>query len=687
MTGKPPPSARKVNVISKLAIKNLPYHKHVVQQIEKFVCTVSAPYRLSGLYLLDSILKIAESKIGKNNPYSERFAVNLIQTVENIFGCVDSDKPKAMRVITIWSEKHIFPADLLLKVDSLAKKLMAKHSEAIKIAEKEIERKKGNRRSSSDKKKKTESKTQEKPNIQQLINIQQSLSPQPVSSPLQGLPFTPQTYPQYSEPINTSLNNNSQPLPPRMDRPYLPMDMAQPFAPKDLVPPAGDNMYPPYPRPDFANPPFRPPFPSNSFVNPPFPQAPFPNYQGNYQQHNSFPPNQLQHPPTSPPQQPSVPPAPPFQPFSALPFTGFRDVRRPDPRLQDKFPEPPATTKEEYTQDQMYNPEEATKWTEPIITLPTTNNTPGAPNLNFIPQGGEFAQPKALWEGPLGQPPFFSPPFQGPGHSNHIQESKLNREDKKDKKPQVLFDYDDEDEDEERLAQLKKRREEEEKRRIEEEELAAQAEEAYSYSSFQEIVSFNPETHSSPLPTYEAPRHIPPVQPANPLPAPAPDPKGNDVVKIFSKTLFVGNLAPTVTYPMLSKIFTSYGKLTTLKYMDAKHFAFITYEEREDAEVAKKKTHGSVVEGRPMKVGWGRGFEGTKEQFDWDTGISIVPKGTTPGFRADSTNTYKATVADELPNPPKKKTTPTTSTLTDPGTVTPALSAPYSNTSARTQLE
>jgi len=122
-----------------------------------------------------------------------------------------------------------------------------------------------------------------------------------------------------------------------------------------------------------------------------------------------------------------------------------------------------------------------------------------------------------------------------------------------------------------------------------------------------------------------------------------PSRPNNDLVKIYSKTLFVGNLAPTVTGPMLTKIYEEYGPLQNVKYIEMKHMAFITYEGREDAEEAKKLTHGLPVEGRQLKVGWGKiGLDTNngKEQFDWGNGIGIVPRSSLhnfPNFKVENT--------------------------------------------------
>jgi len=34
-------------------------------------------------------------------------------------------------------------------------------------------------------------------------------------------------------------------------------------------------------------------------------------------------------------------------------------------------------------------------------------------------------------------------------------------------------------------------------------------------------------------------------------------------------------------------------------------------------------------------------FEGTAENFDWENGISFVPRGTQPGFRANTGASYR----------------------------------------------
>eukprot|EP01126_Amoeba_proteus_P057840 TRINITY_DN73_c0_g1_i1.p1 TRINITY_DN73_c0_g1~~TRINITY_DN73_c0_g1_i1.p1 ORF type:complete len:263 (-),score=34.06 TRINITY_DN73_c0_g1_i1:916-1704(-) len=75
---------------------------------------------------------------------------------------------------------------------------------------------------------------------------------------------------------------------------------------------------------------------------------------------------------------------------------------------------------------------------------------------------------------------------------------------------------------------------------------------------------------------------------------------------IIPKTIFVGNLATTVSPQLLEQVFSRFGSVQQVKYVKAKHFAFITYSDPKDATWAKTNSHGAILEGRPMRVSWGK---------------------------------------------------------------------------------
>lgn len=70
----------------------LQHNKQVVEQIERFIAKVPPEHRLGGLYLVDSIIKNAGSKLGSDNPYRIRFSQHVDTTIANCLQCSPKDK-------------------------------------------------------------------------------------------------------------------------------------------------------------------------------------------------------------------------------------------------------------------------------------------------------------------------------------------------------------------------------------------------------------------------------------------------------------------------------------------------------------------------------------------------------------------------------------------------------------------
>lgn len=93
---------------------------------------------------------------------------------------------------------------------------------------------------------------------------------------------------------------------------------------------------------------------------------------------------------------------------------------------------------------------------------------------------------------------------------------------------------------------------------------------------------------------------------------------------VIPKTLFVGkydyihcslapgNLANSVTSELLENAFSQFGTVTQVKYMRTNHYAFITFASPKEATWAKANMNGITLEGRILRVSWGKAEGQTK---------------------------------------------------------------------------
>lgn len=95
---------------------------------------------------------------------------------------------------------------------------------------------------------------------------------------------------------------------------------------------------------------------------------------------------------------------------------------------------------------------------------------------------------------------------------------------------------------------------------------------------------------------------------------------------IFSSTLFVGNLSPSVSEPMLASKFEKFGTIKNIIYKKEKHMAFVVFEHRRDAEEAKSAVHNEVLQGREIKIGWAAPY-GLRGEINRETGEYLGSTG------------------------------------------------------------
>lgn len=82
-------------------------------------------------------------------------------------------------------------------------------------------------------------------------------------------------------------------------------------------------------------------------------------------------------------------------------------------------------------------------------------------------------------------------------------------------------------------------------------------------------------------------------------------PRGPEVENPNTTTLFLGNLSPTVSEHQITGLFAPFGKLTRVKINEGKHYGFVSYESRSDAENAIQHMRNYELDGRIMRVSWG----------------------------------------------------------------------------------
>ncbi|KAF9179689.1 hypothetical protein BGZ51_006738 [Haplosporangium sp. Z 767] len=100
---------------------------------------------------------------------------------------------------------------------------------------------------------------------------------------------------------------------------------------------------------------------------------------------------------------------------------------------------------------------------------------------------------------------------------------------------------------------------------------------------------------------------------------------GSDKIRVISRTLWVGGtFIPTISEQELETIFAPKGKIATLMINPAKFNAFIKMADRAQAERCKAELDRTMVQGEVMKVGWGCGF-GPRDCFDYTSGASVIP--------------------------------------------------------------
>lgn len=101
---------------------------------------------------------------------------------------------------------------------------------------------------------------------------------------------------------------------------------------------------------------------------------------------------------------------------------------------------------------------------------------------------------------------------------------------------------------------------------------------------------------------------------------------GEKFIVKLSCTVYIGNLAPTVTEDELRKMLSRFGRIVGLVYRADSGQAFVTFEKRTDAEQCQIEMMNLPVHNKPVRTGWARGPDMDKNtDFDRKVGKGFFP--------------------------------------------------------------
>ncbi|KNC53348.1 uncharacterized protein AMSG_08850 [Thecamonas trahens ATCC 50062] len=110
---KPPVAPSHIEKITKLALQHYKTrYKFVAHYILKFVFKSKPVYRLSGLYMIDAVVKASIKANGSKEGYGPRFAAQLPKAISAAWEC-EPVRAKIERLVNVWAESKMFSSRVL----------------------------------------------------------------------------------------------------------------------------------------------------------------------------------------------------------------------------------------------------------------------------------------------------------------------------------------------------------------------------------------------------------------------------------------------------------------------------------------------------------------------------------------------------------------------------------------------
>eukprot|EP01029_Cantina_marsupialis_P032090 TRINITY_DN94_c5_g1_i1.p1 TRINITY_DN94_c5_g1~~TRINITY_DN94_c5_g1_i1.p1 ORF type:complete len:771 (+),score=238.90 TRINITY_DN94_c5_g1_i1:82-2394(+) len=108
-------SVSAIRKFSEKAMSLVKYYKHVVYAVERRLHKAPPNQRATIIYAMDGIVRTAQGKLGKNNPYSQRFSQNLHHSFGALTGIKSSEKDTIGRMLKEWAKKRVFSSAHITK--------------------------------------------------------------------------------------------------------------------------------------------------------------------------------------------------------------------------------------------------------------------------------------------------------------------------------------------------------------------------------------------------------------------------------------------------------------------------------------------------------------------------------------------------------------------------------------------
>jgi hypothetical protein len=139
------PSGSKLSAVSSIAVSAHKYYKHVVHAVEKYIKQKTSSNDepenasghhhqnelLSGLYMIDCIVRASKAKYASKDQYQSRFQQNLVQNTKQTLVTADSTtRSKIAKLIGLWRERKMFDDSILDELQQITSGITPSSSNA-----------------------------------------------------------------------------------------------------------------------------------------------------------------------------------------------------------------------------------------------------------------------------------------------------------------------------------------------------------------------------------------------------------------------------------------------------------------------------------------------------------------------------------------------------------------------------